>query len=94
MVVLQIEHKVANYGDWKKVFDSDPIDRKGSGVKSYRIYQPANDPNYVIIDLVFENLANAESALEALKKLWEKVQGTVIFEPKTRILHIQEDKVL
>jgi hypothetical protein len=92
MVVLQIEHKVANYGDWKKVFDSDPIDRKGSGVKSYRIYQPADNPNYVIIDLVFENLANTESALAALRKLWEKVQGTVIFDPKTRILNVMEEK--
>ena len=94
MTVLQIEHKVANYEGWKKVFDSDPIDRKGSGVKSYRIYQPANDPNYVIIDLVFENLANAESSLTALKKMWEKVQGSVVFDPKTRILDVMEERII
>jgi hypothetical protein len=28
MIVLQIEHKVADFSGWKKAFESDPIDRK------------------------------------------------------------------
>ncbi len=37
MYILQIEHPVPNYEGWKKAFENDPIDRKGSGVTHYRI---------------------------------------------------------
>jgi hypothetical protein len=37
MVILRIEHRVSNYGGWKQAFDSDPVDRKGSGVRRYQI---------------------------------------------------------
>jgi hypothetical protein len=90
MTVLQIEHKVLNYDGWKKAFDSDPIDREKSGVKSYRVYRLTDDPNYVVIDLVFEDFDKAQIALNVLKNLWSKVEGTVIVNPKTRILDVVE----
>ena len=92
MVVLQIEHKVVNFEGWKKAFESDPIDRRKSGVKKYRIYQPVNDPNYVVIELEFNNRKDAESAYAALKVLWGKVEGTVVLSPQTRILEVVEEK--
>ena len=92
MIILQIEHKIPSYEGWKKAFDSDPIDRKKSGVQSYRIYRPTDDPNYVIVDLEFKNFEDAQMTLESLKKLWNKVEGTVMTGPKTRILEIEEDK--
>ncbi len=61
MTILQIEHKIPNYDGWKKAFDSDPIDRKKSGVKRHRVYRPTDDPNYVVIDLEFDNLNSAQS---------------------------------
>lgn len=42
---LRIEHKVSTYDAWKKAFDSDPINRRRSGVKRYRIYQPVDEEN-------------------------------------------------
>jgi hypothetical protein len=90
MTVLRIEHKVPSFEGWKKAFESDPIDRKKSGVKKYRICQPVDDPNYVVIELEFENLNDAESALAALRNLWGKVEGTVMFSPKTMILEVAE----
>jgi hypothetical protein len=36
MHILRIEHPVPNYNAWKAAFDSDPIDREGSGVRRYR----------------------------------------------------------
>lgn len=92
MTILQIEHQVPNYDGWKKAFDSDPIGRKRSGVKRYRIYRVTDDPNYVIIDLEFDNSNNAQMALNALKKLWSNVEGTVIVNPKTRILDVVDFK--
>jgi ribose 5-phosphate isomerase len=90
MTILRIEHKVASFEGWKKVFDSDPINRKQSGVRRYSIFQLTDDPNYVIIDLEFDNLKNAETTLTALNKLWGNVEGKVIFKPQTQILNIVE----
>jgi hypothetical protein len=91
MPILQIEHKVPSFDGWKKAFDSDPINRKKSGVRRYRILRPADDPNYVIIDLEFDTLDDAEAALTALRKLWIEVEGKVMVNPQTRILNIVEN---
>ena len=90
MIVLQIEHAVSSYDGWKKAFDSDPINRKKSGVKRYQVYQTVEDPNYVVIDLYFDSLEECTGALNALQKLWSKVQGTVMVNPKARMLSVKE----
>jgi len=90
MITLRIEHKVPNFDGWKKAFESDPIDRKKSGVRRYRVFRPTDDPNYVIIDLEFDKLADAEAALSALRKLWVQVEGKVMVNPQTRILDVVE----
>ncbi len=92
MTILQIEHKVPNYDGWKNAFDNDPIDRKKSGVKRYRVYRPVDDPNYVIIDLEFDDFAHAQKTLNTLKGLWNKVEGTVMVNPKNRIMHVADFK--
>jgi hypothetical protein len=92
MPILQIEHKIANFDGWKKAFESDPINRKKSGVRRYRIFQPVDDPNYVILDLEFDNMAETETTLAALRKLWNQVEGSIISGPKTRILNMIENK--
>ncbi len=83
---LQIEHKVPNYEGWKKAFESDPIDRKKSGVLRYSIFRPVDDSNYVIIDLEFDSIKEAEETLATLRKLWTNVEGKIMMDPKTRIL--------
>ncbi len=92
MPILQIEHKVPDFDGWKKAFDSDPINRQKSGTRRYRIYRPTDDPNYVIVDLEFDSISDAEAALVALRKLWNQVEGTVMTGPKTRMLDIIETK--
>ena len=87
---LQIEHKVPNFDGWKKAFENDPIDRKRSGVLRYNIFRPVDDPNYVIIDLEFDNLKAAEETLAALRKLWTNVEGKIMMNPQTRILDLME----
>jgi hypothetical protein len=90
MVILRIEHKVPNFEGWKRAFESDPIGRKKAAVRRYRIFRPIDDPNYVIIDLEFDNLQQAEEALAALRNLWQKVEGKVMMNPQTRILDLAE----
>ena len=92
MVILQIEHKVPNFDGWKKAFENDPINRKKSGVHHYRIFRPIDDPNYVIVDLEFDSLNDAEVALAALQNLWKDVEGKIMMNPQTRILNVIEAK--
>ena len=94
MTILQIEHSVPSYEGWKKAFENDPIDRRKSGMKSYRIYRAVDDPNYVIIDLEFANAVDAQKTLLALKKLWNKVEGSVIVSPKIRMVNLVESNQL
>jgi hypothetical protein len=90
MIVLQVEHNVSSYEGWKKAFDNDPLNRKKSGVKRYQVYQSVEDAKYVVIDLYFDSLEQALATLKALKTLWARVQGTVMVDPKARILTIKE----
>ncbi|MBK9271910.1 MAG: hypothetical protein IPM48_10080 [Saprospiraceae bacterium] len=90
MITLRIEHKIANYEAWKKAFDSDPINRKQSGVKSYRVYRPADDDFFIIIELDFDNIGQALATQAALNKMFGNIDGKIIFGPQTKILNIIE----
>ncbi|HKC36425.1 MAG TPA: hypothetical protein VKB95_10200 [Chitinophagaceae bacterium] len=90
MIVLQIEHPVTDYGSWKKAFDIDPVNRKQSGVKRYRIFRQTDNPNYVIIELEFDKLDEAKNLLAALKGIWKQIEGKIITRPKTRIIEMVE----
>jgi hypothetical protein len=81
---------VSHFEGWKKAFELDPINRKKAGVRRYRIYRPIEDASYVIIDLEFENLKDAQDTLTGLRSLWNNVEGQVMMHPKTRILDIVE----
>ncbi|HTE32519.1 MAG TPA: hypothetical protein VK666_19195 [Chryseolinea sp.] len=94
MITLRIEHKISNYEGWKKAFDSDPINRKKAGVKQYRIYRPTDDPDFVIIELDFENLEGAEGTRKALQTMWTQVEGSLIFGPQIRVMEIVASKEL
>jgi len=94
MITLRIEHKIANYDGWKKAFDSDPINRKQSGVKRYRVYRPIDDTNFIIIDLDFDNLEKAQAAQVALMNIFQKIEGTLIFGVQIKIMNVIESKEL
>jgi hypothetical protein len=44
---------------WKQTFDRDPADRKGSGVRRYQIVRQVDEPNFVMVDLEFDRLADS-----------------------------------
>ena len=94
MIILQIEHPVSNFDAWKKAFDSDPANRKQSGVRRYRVLRPIGNPNYAIIDLEFDSLDQAEGLLAAMREVWRGVQGTIIESPQVRFVEAVESKEL
>ena len=95
MYILRIEHPVPDYDAWKKNgFDNDPIGREKGGVKGYKIYKSEKEPNYVYIDLEFDNLNQAEQFQKALQSLWGNVQSRFGWQqlPKSTIIEQIEEK--
>jgi hypothetical protein len=98
MITVHIEHPIREFDAWKRAFDSDPIDRQASGVRSYRILRPTDDLNYVMIDLDFDNLSAAEAALAALGKVWQSATAqsstapALSGSPQTRIGEVVDSK--
>jgi hypothetical protein len=90
MIVLRLEHKAPSYEEWKKTFDSDPINRKQSGVKHYRIYRAIDNPNHVVMEFEFNTLSEAQKVLDALDNFWEKTAGSIIINPKNQLFDIVE----
>jgi hypothetical protein len=89
MFTLQIEHGIKDFGMWKAAFDRDPVNRTASGVLAHRISRPVDDPNYVLVELDFEQRSQAEALLENLQaKVWNSPEAAPALQgaPKTRIL--------
>ena len=70
MATLRIQHSVPNFEGWKRVFDSDPADRKGSGVRRYSVSRSVDDQSLVMIDLEFDNVENARGLLSKMERIW------------------------
>jgi hypothetical protein len=50
------------------------MNRKQSGVKHYKIFRQIDNPNYVVIELEFDNTSEAEAMLIRLQKLGNQLK--------------------
>ena len=94
MTILHIEHPISNFDTWKKAFDSDPVGRERSGVRSYEVLRPIDDPNYVMIDLEFDNVKTTEDFLTSMREVWQSAAAAPALagSPQTRIVEVVESK--
>jgi hypothetical protein len=91
MHVLQIEHPISDFSTWKASFDRFSDKRRHSGVRRHQIYQPSGDPNYVVLDLEFENEGEAEPFLGWLRReVWSTREASPALAggPQTRIAKV------
>lgn len=94
MPILRIEHSVPDFEGWKRAFDNDPMDRKGSGIRKYQISRSITDPNFVMIDLEFDSAQDATAMLERLRHLWAGPGGAVMRNPVAWIVELVESVAL
>ncbi|HYT68293.1 MAG TPA: hypothetical protein VEL51_17830 [Vicinamibacterales bacterium] len=94
MPIVRIEHAVPNFEKWKQAFDSDPADRKGSGVRRYQILRLKNDPNYVMIDLEFDSISEADAFIGTMQRIWGGPGKAVMQNPTARLADVVEVKEL
>jgi hypothetical protein len=93
--LLQIEHPVSDFDTWKGAFDGFADFRQQSGVRRYRVLQPTDDQNYVIIELEVDSSSEAEAFLAALRRnVWSSREAAPALrsEPQTRIVEAVEVK--
>lgn len=92
MPTIRIQHVVPDFDRWKRAFESDPMDRKGSGVTRYQVYRSVDEPNLVLIDLDLDTLAQARAFLERLEQLWAGPGGAVMQNAQAMIVDTVESK--
>lgn len=94
MSIVQIEHPIRDFETWKAAFDRDPVRREASGVRRYQIYRPTDDPNYIAVDLEFDDEDRAEAFMGALEALWQSPQGAPALggTPRARIVDVVETR--
>ena len=81
MPTLRIQHSVPNFEGWKRVFDSDPADRKGSGVRRYSVSRSVDDQSLVMIDLEFDAAEDARGVLATMERNWAAPGRAVMQNP-------------
>jgi len=92
MTTLHIEHAITDLAMWREAFGRAAPLRARHGVRGYDIRHPVDDPNYLIIDLTFDDVGAAEGFLVELRKIWEMPAASPALAgaPQTRILETVE----
>ncbi|MFC4943138.1 hypothetical protein [Pseudonocardia sp. GCM10023141] len=89
MATLLIEHPVLDFATWQTAFDRFAQRRRAGGVTAERIYQPVDDPAYVVITLDFDAAAQASTFLRFLQEqVWSDPSASPALTgtPRTAIL--------
>ncbi len=70
MSVLHIEHQISDLPTWLETFHRFAPARTRAGVTAAEVYQPTDDPHYIVVNLHFEN---ADAAVRFRTFLTEQV---------------------
>jgi hypothetical protein len=71
MATLHIEHRITDYATWKAAFDRFASRRAEAGVTAVRIHQPQDDPQWIVLQLDFPDVAAAQGFHEFLRtRVW------------------------
>ena len=74
MAVMLVQHKVKDFANWKKVYDSQAALRASSGELSDQIYRDISDQNKLTLIFKWSSLENAQKFAQSpeLKAAMEK----------------------
>ncbi|MEP0813772.1 MAG: cyclase [bacterium] len=81
MPYVWARHRVKDYKEWRKLFDSFHAVRKAGGETSYQIFHNENDPNDIHMIFEFDSFENAHKFAESQELKDAMVSGGVLEEP-------------
>ncbi len=72
MPTLHIQHPITDLETWLAAFNRFADARRTAGVRGERIRQPVDNPNYIVVDLEFETVADATAFRHFLEdQVWK-----------------------
>jgi hypothetical protein len=89
MATLHIEHPITEFDIWRSAFERFSAARADGGVLAVRVYRPVDDDRYVLIDLDFATVEQAERFHQFLRnRIWSTPGNApgLAGSPVTRIL--------
>ncbi len=89
MATLHIEHGISDFTTWKQAFDSFAERRVQAGVTAQRIHQPADDPQYIVLQLDFPTAEQAGGFKQFLEtRVWTTPDNSPALSgvPRARVL--------
>jgi hypothetical protein len=92
MVTLHIEHPISDFTTWQAAFARFSDARADGGVLTARVYRPIDDPKFVLIDLDFDTVEQAQAFREFLHtRVWSTPANAPALAgaPLTRIMQAQ-----
>jgi len=91
MTTLRIEHAIHDYDQWKTAFTTYEPARAKAGVRAFTIRRPADDPNYLMLDLEFDTADAARRFAQFLEEqVWSSPSSAPALAgiPRTRVLDV------
>ena len=61
MTTLSVHHKVADYSNWRKVYDSMDGTRRQFGMTGARVFRSAADPNEITVHTEWPSIDQAKA---------------------------------
>jgi quinol monooxygenase YgiN len=89
MPVLHIEHEISDLDAWLDAFRKFAPAREAAGVTQTYVYQPTEDPNYIMVNLRFENIDAASNFRDYLiERIWSSQDSApaLVGVPVARVL--------
>ena len=89
MPILHIEHEISDLAVWLDAFNKFAPAREQAGVTRTDVYQPSDDPNYIVINLSFQNADAASNFRNFLiNQVWSSPNSApaLVGPPMARVL--------
>jgi hypothetical protein len=89
MPTLHIEHPITDLETWLSAFNAFVDARRQAGVRGERVQRPVDNPDYIVVDLDFDTVEEAEAFLRFLRdQVWAIPENAPALAgaPDTKIL--------
>ena len=89
MTSLHIEHPITDLTTWTTAFAAAADIRRQIGVRAEQVRHPVGDPTFIVVDLEFDAVEQAETFLDFLRtQIWAVPENSPALAgtPETKIL--------
>jgi hypothetical protein len=89
MPILHIEHEISDLTMWLEAFNRFAPAREAAGVRQTAVFQPSDDPHYIVVNLTFEPVDAATNFRTFLHDvIWKSAEASpaLVGAPTAKVL--------